>query len=110
MTTKLETGDQMEPILKRFIIHGKVQQVGYRKWTKKTALADGLEGFCRNRSDGTVEVVAKGKPEVLEAFEKKLEDGPKRAVVRQVMVKKRTRDVKPGFRILKTRNLESQDT
>ena len=42
-------------------IHGRVQGVGYRHWTVKTALAiGGLSGWVRNRADGTVEALFAG--------------------------------------------------
>jgi acylphosphatase len=37
-----------------------VQGVGYRYWTRRTATARGLEGWVRNRRDGSVEAVFAG--------------------------------------------------
>lgn len=49
----------------RAMVHGRVQGVGYRDWTVVEAAARGLEGWVRNRSDGTVEAVFAGPgPEV----------------------------------------------
>jgi acylphosphatase len=42
------------------IIHGRVQGVGYRAWTADEAAARGLEGYVRNRRNGTVEAVFAG--------------------------------------------------
>ena len=42
------------------VIHGRVQGVGYRVWTEVTALERGLEGWVRNRRDGSVEAVFGG--------------------------------------------------
>jgi acylphosphatase len=42
------------------IIRGRVQGVGYRIWTEVTALERGLEGWVRNRRDGSVEAVFGG--------------------------------------------------
>jgi acylphosphatase len=44
----------------RVMIRGRVQRVGYRAWTEYTALELGLEGWVRNRSDGTVEALFAG--------------------------------------------------
>jgi acylphosphatase len=44
----------------RVVIRGRVQRVGYRAWTEYTALELGLEGWVRNRSDGTVEALFAG--------------------------------------------------
>ena len=42
------------------VIHGRVQGVGYSVWTEVTALERGLEGWVRNRRDGSVEAVFGG--------------------------------------------------
>ncbi|ALG13067.1 acylphosphatase [Kibdelosporangium phytohabitans] len=41
-------------------VHGHVQGVGFRWWTRARALELGLVGGARNLSDGRVEVVAEG--------------------------------------------------
>jgi acylphosphatase len=41
-------------------VHGTVQGVGFRWWTRGRALQFGLVGSARNLSDGRVEVVAEG--------------------------------------------------
>lgn len=41
-------------------VHGMVQGVGFRWWTRSRALELGLTGFARNHSDGRVHVVAEG--------------------------------------------------
>lgn len=41
-------------------VHGHVQGVGFRWWTRSKALALGLSGFASNLADGRVEVVAEG--------------------------------------------------
>lgn len=41
-------------------VHGKVQGVGFRWWTRSRALELGLAGYARNLADGRVEVVAEG--------------------------------------------------
>jgi len=42
----------------RFTVRGKVQQVGYRKSIQQMASFGQIQGYIRNLSDGTVEVVA----------------------------------------------------
>jgi acylphosphatase len=42
------------------VIRGRVQGVGYRAWTEVTALERGLEGWVRNRRDGSVEAMFSG--------------------------------------------------
>lgn len=43
-------------------IRGQVQGVGYRAWIESQAIAIGLEGWVRNRRDGSVEAVFAGSP------------------------------------------------
>jgi acylphosphatase len=41
-------------------IRGRVQGVGYRAWVEHQATVRGLEGWVRNRRDGSVEAVFAG--------------------------------------------------
>jgi acylphosphatase len=41
-------------------VHGRVQGVGFRWWTRSRALELGLTGFAANKDDGRVHVVARG--------------------------------------------------
>lgn len=41
-------------------VHGHVQGVGFRWWTRARASELGLRGYARNLNDGRVEVVAEG--------------------------------------------------
>jgi acylphosphatase len=41
-------------------VHGYVQGVGFRWWTRSRALELGLTGYARNQADGRVLVVAQG--------------------------------------------------
>ncbi|CPR12622.1 acylphosphatase [Mycobacterium bohemicum DSM 44277] len=50
-------------------VHGKVQGVGFRWWTRCRALELGLTGYAANQPDGRVLVVAQG---ALEAGERLL--------------------------------------
>jgi acylphosphatase len=51
-------------------VHGHVQGVGFRWWTRCRALEQGLTGYAANQADGRVLVVAQG---TREAGEKLLE-------------------------------------
>ncbi|GAB3136174.1 acylphosphatase [Tsukamurella serpentis] len=41
-------------------VHGRVQGVGFRYWTKTQALELGLLGYAANQPDGRVRVVVEG--------------------------------------------------
>jgi acylphosphatase len=41
-------------------VHGSVQGVGFRWWTRSRALELGLTGYAANKADGRVQVVAQG--------------------------------------------------
>ena len=49
-------------------VHGFVQGVGFRWWTRSRALELGLVGSASNLADGRVEVVAEGTREACEAL------------------------------------------
>jgi acylphosphatase len=42
-------------------VHGRVQGVGFRWWTRSRAAELGLTGYASNLRDGRVEVVAEGQ-------------------------------------------------
>jgi len=60
----------------RYIVSGRVQGVGYRYFVLRQADALGVSGYARNRSDGSVEVVAEGSDAALADFETRLREGP----------------------------------
>ncbi|MCP9274294.1 acylphosphatase [Mycolicibacterium arenosum] len=47
-------------------VHGHVQGVGFRWWTRARALELGLTGFAANKPDGRVHVLAQGPREACE--------------------------------------------
>lgn len=69
------------------IIHGKVQDVGFRLFAKKEADKLGLVGYVQNEEDGTVSVVAQGEEEGLKEYLEKIKRGPYFSRVDEVEVK-----------------------
>ncbi len=51
--------------IRHVVIRGRVQGVGYRAFTEYTALDHDLEGWVRNRRDGSVEAVFAGPAAVV---------------------------------------------
>jgi acylphosphatase len=56
-------------------VHGRVQGVGFRWWTRCRALELGLTGYAANQADGRVLVVAQGPREAAEKLLRLLEGG-----------------------------------
>lgn len=69
----------------RIRVTGIVQGVGFRAFTVRQARALGLSGWVRNRTDGSVEALAAGPPEALEAFVALCHRGPPGARVDAVV-------------------------
>jgi len=65
-------------------VTGHVQGVGYRWWTRQTAAKLGVTGTVRNVADGSVEVVAAGRPSAVSAFRQALHRGPPGAAVERI--------------------------
>ncbi len=61
---------------RRFIVRGRVQGVGYRAFVWRESARLGLTGWVRNRSDGSVEVLARGPEPLLGELHRLLERGP----------------------------------
>lgn len=63
------------------VIQGRVQGVGYRYFVLRRAQELELNGWVRNRADGSVEVEAEGARVSLERFRARLLEGPPSARV-----------------------------
>ena len=79
-------------------IHGRVQGVCYRAWTVGEAERRGIDGWVRNRSDGTVEALASGPTKAIEAFFTVCARGPAGSRVANVEMHKAEPPAEKGFR------------
>jgi acylphosphatase len=68
----------------RLRIEGFVQAVGYRNFVIAQAEKLGLDGWIRNRSDGTVEVLVSGETKAVEAIVAACMRGPEGSRVKVV--------------------------
>ncbi|MFQ5967775.1 MAG: acylphosphatase [Acidimicrobiia bacterium] len=68
------------------IVHGRVQGVGFRYAVVSYAVAHEIQGWVRNRSEGSVEVAARGEPESIAALLSWLQVGPPGARVESIEV------------------------
>jgi acylphosphatase len=69
---------------KTYRVRGRVQGVGFRWFVENAARTLGVSGWVRNRSDGSVEVMAQGTREQLFSLRAKLHEGPRAARVDDV--------------------------
>jgi acylphosphatase len=92
----------MRQVARHIIVKGRVQGVGYRAFVEHEALARGLEGFVRNRRDGTVEALLIGESAVIDDMLTALRRGPPAAHVDAIDVTDATAEVlalrRPGER------------
>jgi acylphosphatase len=82
----------------RLRIEGRVQGVWYRGWMVEQATQLGLDGWVRNRRDGSVEAVISGSPETLEEMRRRCLRGPPAADVESIQVSDGLSVPERGFR------------
>jgi acylphosphatase len=74
----------MTAVARKFLIQGEVQGVGYRFFAQRAAAKHQVTGYVKNCPDGTVEALAEGPADSIEAFKQDLATGPQWAVVDQL--------------------------
>jgi acylphosphatase len=62
-------------------IAGRVQGVGFRNFTQRTARRLGLTGWVRNEPDGSVRLEAEGPRDALNDLHEAVQEGPRPARV-----------------------------
>jgi acylphosphatase len=68
-------------LVRRVVVEGAVQGVGYREFTRRAALRLNVSGWVRNRYDGAVEALLRGSPAAVEALIAEMRKGPRSAIV-----------------------------
>jgi acylphosphatase len=66
----------MSAAIRRVLIRGRVQGVGYRAWVDHQARRLGLQGWVRNRRDGSVEAVFEGAEDAVAKMIASCRNGP----------------------------------
>lgn len=74
----------MSRVCRRILLQGRVQGVGFRWFLQEIAGRYGLDGWVRNRHDGSVEALVCGTPEATEAFIEWARRGPPHAGVERL--------------------------
>jgi acylphosphatase len=79
------------------LIEGRVQGVGYRWWAVEIARGLGLDGWVRNRTDGSVAILAIGDADDIQRLADACRRGPPGASVSSVKVEAAEDDRSEGF-------------
>jgi acylphosphatase len=74
------------PVARRFVISGRVQNVGFRYFTRNAAAREGVAGWVQNLPDGRVEVFVEGDEDAVTRVERAIRSGPPGARVDNVYV------------------------
>jgi acylphosphatase len=74
----------MSGAMRQVTIAGRVQRVGYRAWVDHQARNRDLEGWVRNRRDGSVEALFAGPEEVVSEMIAACRHGPASARVESI--------------------------
>lgn len=92
-----------EPLIaKRFIVKGKVQGVGYRKWVRRQANKLDLNGYVKNLNNGNVVVIAASqKIDTLKELKSLLYEGPNKSNVTTINEYDWEKQINIGFEIRK---------
>lgn len=83
-------------------IEGRVQGVWYRGWALEQAKHLHLDGWVRNRADGSVEALFSGVPKAVDSMLSACWRGPPAAMVSDVTVHSAAHPEKRGFHPLAT--------
>ncbi|MDP6121448.1 MAG: acylphosphatase [Rhodospirillales bacterium] len=86
----------------RVRIEGRVQGVWFRAWTAQEATARGLDGWVRNRADGSVEALFAGPIAAVDEMLAACRRGPPMAAVSGVETAPAAAPADSGFHFLPT--------
>jgi len=84
-------------VTRRLRVTGRVQGVWYRGWTVDQARALGIDGWVRNRRDGSVEILARGPEAAVAKLVERCRAGPGAARVERVEIEDSDEVARPGF-------------
>jgi len=87
---RIEAALELGPVVRRFLVFGKVQGVYFRHSTRLEARKLNIRGLARNLPDGSVEVLAQGTAAAVDELRRWLGRGPAHARVDEV------REIPPG--------------
>jgi acylphosphatase len=85
---------------KRLLISGRVQGVGFRAWMVEQATTLGVDGWVRNRADGSVEALISGTADAVEELARACRRGPRFAQVDTLIEEIADPPEEPGFMLM----------
>ena len=85
---------------RHLVITGRVQGVGWRDWMAGQARTLGLNGWVRNRADGSVEALIDGPEPAVEEMRRACRSGPRLAVVSGIVETLAEPPAEHGFQLL----------
>jgi len=74
----------MNPVTRHLVIHGRVQGVFFRESMRQQAVQLNVNGWAKNRADGTVEAVIQGSAESVSKLLEWAQHGPPLAKVARI--------------------------
>jgi len=86
-------------VRRRVVVQGRVQGVFFRDSLRRLAEREGVSGWARNTSEGTVEAVFEGEPDDVERLVSFAKIGPPDAIVEAVNVSQEEPEGLTGFSI-----------
>ena len=90
-------------MIKRLVISGKVQGVGFRYWLQSVAIEKNIFGWVKNKISGDVEVLIAGNEKEVGDLIKLCKKGPLSSRVDHVKVNEYKKDyLKKSFDIIKS--------
>ena len=90
-------------MIKRLVISGKVQGVGFRYWLQSAAIEKNIFGWVKNKISGDVETLIVGNEKEVKNLIKLCEQGSPSSKVDQVKVNEYKRNyLKKSFDIIKS--------
>ena len=92
----------------RLIISGRVQGVWFRGWTVEQANELALDGWVRNRADGTVEALVVGPELDVDRMIEYCRKGPRLALVRDIEIQEAMGITPKGFTQKPTVDIEKR--
>jgi len=86
-------------VRRRVVVQGRVQGVFFRDSLRRLAEREGVSGWARNTSEGTVEAVFEGESDDVERLVSFAKIGPPDAIVEAVSVSQEEPEGLTGFAI-----------